>query len=106
MTKLVHGLQLYLAVAAVALGQAKVPANNRYEVVSIKPGVKGEPRGVHFSPLEFRLQNWLLRDVIGSVYNAQRGYSLVGLPKWASAESFSFTAKSIAPPTRRSSGPC
>jgi uncharacterized protein (TIGR03435 family) len=89
-------LQLCVAVAAFACGQSQTPTNH-YEVVSIKPGVPAKVGGYHTSPLQLRLENWSLVKLIGNLYDASRGYDLAGLPKWASSETFTFTAKSIAP---------
>ena len=95
--KLWHRLQLCVAFAAIAAGQPQLPKNNRYEVVSIKPGNPGNICGYHTSPLQLLLPDCSLRFLIGHIYNASRGYDLIGLPKWASSERFTFIAKSIAP---------
>jgi uncharacterized protein (TIGR03435 family) len=86
-----------LAVTAVASAQFEIPRNNHYEVVSIRPGVSAESCKYHVSPIQFLLENCSLRYLIGNVYNAFREYDLAGLPKWASSETFTFNAKSIAP---------
>jgi uncharacterized protein (TIGR03435 family) len=97
MSVLFHRLQLCVAFAAVAAGQVQRPKNNHYEVVSIKPGVPAKVGGYHSSPLQLRLDNWSLVKLIGFLYDASRGYDLVGMPKWASSETFTFVAKSVSP---------
>jgi uncharacterized protein (TIGR03435 family) len=92
MTRLL--LCFYLGVTALAFGQAAIPKNNHYEVVSIKRGVKGQPPGYHPSPLEFRIDNWSLPELIVNLYEVPRG-RVIGLPAWASSETFSFRAKSL-----------
>jgi|WetSurMetagenome_2_1015567.scaffolds.fasta_scaffold15482_2 uncharacterized protein (TIGR03435 family) len=83
----------YLSVTALVFGQATIPKNNHYEVVSIKPGIKGQSSGFHASALEFRLDNWSLVDLIVTSYKVPQD-RVIGLPAWTSSETFSFRAKS------------
>jgi len=92
MTRLL--LSCYLGVTALAFGQATIPKNNHYEVVSIKRGIKGQPPGFHPSPLEFRIENWSLPGLIANLYAVPQD-RIVGLPAWTSSETFSFRAKSV-----------
>lgn len=86
-----------MSAAAVSAQELELPKNNHYEVVSIRAGVPGTACGSHFSPLEFVADNCSLQWLIGTLYNTRRGVAPVGLPKWASSETFTFRAKSIAP---------
>jgi uncharacterized protein (TIGR03435 family) len=86
----------YLVFTAMALGQATIPKNNHYEVVAIKPGIKGQPPGFHPSPLEFRIENWTLQGLIANLYGVPPD-RVIGLPVWTSSETFSFRAKSVIP---------
>ena len=86
-----------LALGALAAGQVKIPVNNHYEAVAIKPGVRGEARcGVHFHPGEFWLDNCSLPPLIATLLGMPRN-RIVGLPAWTSSETYSFRAKSVAP---------
>jgi uncharacterized protein (TIGR03435 family) len=94
MTRTCQRVFLFLTVAAVAAGQMQSPKNNRYEVVSIKPGVQG-PCGPRFSALQFSATNCSVEYLIKAVSGSMRGYDLVGLPKWTSSAWYTITAKSI-----------
>lgn len=98
MPRLFHQMVFCLAVTTAAFGQPPVPIpkNNHYEVVSIKRGLPGKLRGVHFHPGEFWLDNYPLPDLITAVYGVSRDH-VFGLPPWTSSETYSFRAKSVAP---------
>jgi uncharacterized protein (TIGR03435 family) len=85
-----------LVFAAVAYGQRPIPKNNRYEVVSIRPGIRGARHGYHPSAGEIRLDNISVQDLIGSALLIANE-RMIGLPAWASSETFSLRARSVAP---------
>jgi bla regulator protein blaR1 len=76
------------------IGQATVPKDNNFEVVSIKRGVKGQSSGFNSSPLEFRLDNFSLPGAISQVFKLRQD-RIIGLPAWTSSEAFSIRARSV-----------
>src|SRR5579875_2733627 len=87
----------FLAFAAVAYGQRPMPKNNRYEAVSIRPGIRGTRHyGYHPSAGEIRLDNISVRDLISGAFLIANE-RLIGLPAWTSSETFSLRARSVAP---------
>ncbi len=87
----------FLVLAAIAYGQRPIPKNNHYEVVSIRPGIRDAGRyGYHPSAGEIRLDNISIKNLIGSALLIPND-RMIGLPAWASSETFSFRARSVAP---------
>jgi bla regulator protein blaR1 len=79
-----------------AFGHQTIPKNNRYDVVSIKRGIKGKSQAFSASPLAFRYENFSLPEVISNL-SGLPPYRIIGLPAWTSSETFSVQAKSAVP---------
>ena len=87
-----------VAVAAVTVSQTALPADKKYEVVSIKPGTQGSQKvcGPRYSPLQFTAINCFLPVMIQFAYGLA-GYQLVNAPAWTSSAWYNLAAKSVGP---------
>jgi len=82
-----------LIAGRLAVGQLTVPKDNRYEVVSIKPGIPGARYGQHISPDEVRLDSITLAQLVLTSYGVSKD-NLIGLPAWAFSETYNLDGKS------------
>jgi bla regulator protein blaR1 len=88
-------LNTHSSSAQLAFGQETIPIpkNNRYDDVTIKRGIKGQPPRFHASPSEFLIENWSLQELIVNLHGVPKD-RIIGLPAWTSSETFSVRARS------------
>ncbi|HEX4137870.1 MAG TPA: TIGR03435 family protein [Bryobacteraceae bacterium] len=80
------------------LPQAAVTARPSFEVASIKPGTRNEPRYFKFNVGDdrFRGTNMSLKDWIKNAW-AVTDFEMTGAPEWISSENFDIDAKAERP---------
>jgi uncharacterized protein (TIGR03435 family) len=92
-------MKLRLTVASVVLLSASLlfPAQNAFEVVSVKPNVSVDPpSSPRISPGRFSWSNATLRQLIQVAYEV-RPFQLIALPDWADTARFDVTATASFP---------
>jgi uncharacterized protein (TIGR03435 family) len=88
---------IFCAVVTAGSGQLPLPADNRFEVVSIRPTASGGCAPRSPSRAQLRLENCSVEYLVKQVLTAMKGYDLTGLPKWTSSEWYTIVAKSARP---------
>jgi uncharacterized protein (TIGR03435 family) len=92
-------MKLMAGLAAAILLSASIlfPAQNTFEVVSVKPNVSVDPPSdPRMSPGRFSWSNATLRQLIQVAYEV-RPFQLIALPEWADSARFDVTATASFP---------